>query len=132
MAYLIEFKTALFDPAVEPPNPINPIAGQSILVWIRDNVLPEANEPDYEDWGWYTEVDFQGLRYLIGGICFAPEEGSAESTLDWMVQVHKHQSLMDKLLGRNKIQASDALAAKIASAIRAQPRFTDVRESTDA
>ena len=38
MAQLISFGTSLFDPGNERPNPINPIAGKSILIRLRTSL----------------------------------------------------------------------------------------------
>ena len=131
MPILIEFKTAKFDVSAEPPNRINPIRGHSILVWLRERVIPHATEPDSEDWGWYSEVDFEGSNYLIGSICHDSDEGSADSLRDWMIQIHKQRSIADKALGRNKIHTGDPLASAILAALRADPAFVDVQEHLD-
>jgi hypothetical protein len=60
MAHLITFTTARFDTTKEPPNPINPIAGQGVLTWLRAELLRahyRVSEPATEDWGWYMNVD---------------------------------------------------------------------------
>lgn len=132
MAHLIEFKTTRFDPSKEPPNPINPIAGRSVLVWLRENLLPTATEPSHEDWGWYMDVQYEGTWYLIGSICFEHKEDSVGPEYDWMLQIHKNRSFLDKVLGRNKIQINDPLVTKIVRAIRADSTITDIEEKTDA
>jgi hypothetical protein len=132
MAHLIEFRTSRFDPSKEPPNPINPIAGQSVLVWLRESVLPNATEPDFEDWGWYTEVESEGAWYMVGSICFEQREGSVGPERDWMLQIHRHRSFLDRVLGRNKLQVNDPLVAKVVGALRADPAFAQVEEKADA
>jgi len=55
MAHLITFRTAKFDIRRETPNPINPIAGESVLPWLRESLKSrgyEADSPGTEDWGW--------------------------------------------------------------------------------
>ena len=132
MAYVIELRTSKFDPAAEPPNRINPIAGRSILEWLRQHVVPDATEPDCEDWGWYMEVTFEGANYLIGGACVDAEADSVDQMRTWMIQIHKHRSLTDRLFGRNKIQAGDRLAAKIVAALRSDPGFVQVQGTNGA
>jgi hypothetical protein len=132
MAYLVEFKTARFDPSKEPPNPINPIAGQSALVWLREKVLPTATEPDHEDWGWYIEVEYKGARYLVGSICFEKNDGAVGLERDWMFQIHRNRSFVDKALGRNKMQVNDPLVARVVGALRADSSFTGIEEKADA
>jgi hypothetical protein len=132
MAHLIGFKTSKFDPFQEPPNPINPIHGRSILEWLRTHVIPGAIEPDCEDWGWYTEVEFQGASYLVGGICFMPDEGESAPPYEWLLQIHKNRRFMEKLLGRNKLLQGDPLVTTIAAAIRSEEEFVEVEERADA
>ena len=113
MARVISFTTDRFDVSKEPPNPVNPIAGRSVLVWLREELAKagyRSTEPDTEDWGWYIDVEDGGASYLVGA------SGDAEAAgpdVEWVVQVHKHRSLADKLLGRNKMDADDGLFALI-------------------
>lgn len=50
---VIRFFTAKFDIAAERANPINPIAGESLLRWLCDRAEPtlSVSEPEPEDWG---------------------------------------------------------------------------------
>ena len=135
MALLISFKTSLFDPGKERPNPINPIAGESVLIWLRDNAFGSqfvSTEPDAEDWGWYTEVTAGGSAYLVGASGqFEDEEGSGKVDLEWMIQVEKQRSLKQKILGRNKLQSDDVLVAAILGAVKRDPAFSDVQMESD-
>ena len=59
MAHVVSFRSNKFDVSAETPNPINPIAGQSVLTWLRAELAKAqytATEPDTEDWGWYIDV----------------------------------------------------------------------------
>ena len=132
MAYIIEFTTSKFDPRQEPPNPINPIPGQSVLVWLRQTVLPDASEPGCEDWGWYTEVQREGCSYLIGGVCLLPDDESLDVRHEWLIQVHKRRPFMDRLTGRNKLDAADPVVSNIMAALCADPAFSDIREQANA
>lgn len=136
MAALISFRTSRFDPATERPNPINPIAGESVLVWIRENVLSStdrATEPDVEDWGWYIDVEAGDSRYLVGACGESDEdERSAQSEREWMVQIHKVRSFKEKLLGRNKMKSDDPFVLALVAAFRSDEAFTDVQVDADA
>ena len=69
MAHVVSFSTGKFDVSTETPNPINPIAGQSILKWLRAELAKAqytATEPDTEDWGWYIDVTGNDGSYLVG------------------------------------------------------------------
>ena len=132
MAHLVSFRTARFDVRAEDRNPTNPIAGQSVLNWRRvelGKAKYTATEPDTEDWGWYIDVQGEGVSYLVGAS--ADAEGTTPD-VEWVIQVHKHRSLKDKLLGRNKIAADDPLVVLIAGLVRADPQFSDISVESDA
>src|SRR5262245_31959649 len=97
MAHLISFTTDRFDVSGETPNAINPIAGQSVLRWLREELLRaqyRVTEPETDDWGWYIYVKSAAASYLVGA---SAETGDATPTFAWMVQVHTERSMTDKL-----------------------------------
>src|SRR5580765_7286326 len=103
MAHVISFTTDRFDISAERPNSINPIAGQSVLLWLREELSRaqyRVTEPDTEDWGWYIDVETTAASYLVGA---SGEAVDPTPTFAWVVQVHKERSMTDKLLGRNKM-----------------------------
>ena len=121
MAFVIAFRTARFDVSEEPPNPINLIAGKSVLEWLRP-ALAEAGyrstEPGTEDWGWYMDAEGPGGAYLVGAS--ADANGTATEA-EWVVQVHRSRSMKDKLLGRNKLTTGDPLCSLIERLVRTEP-----------
>jgi putative acetyltransferase len=126
MAHVISFRTARFDTSMETPNPINPIAGQSILNWLREelaNAGYRCSHPDAEDWGWYIDVEGHGATYLVGAS--ADAEGEAGDR-DWTIQVHKNRSFREKLLGGNRMTTDDPLSALIERLVRADSQHQQV------
>ena len=126
MAILISFTTKKFDASKETPNPINPIAGQGLLSWLRKELVKaswQVAEPDAEDWGWYMMTQKSGASYLVGA---SGEISDGTPTTDWIVQIHKKRSLLEKLTGRNEQTDDDLLAGEIASIIRRDASFTKV------
>jgi len=127
MAHVISFTTDRFDVAKEKPNPINPIAGQAVLQWLREELAAayySSTEPKTEDWGWYIYVQGVGGSYLVGA-SGQPEPPSRE--IEWVVQIHKQRSLVDKLTGTNRMTAGDPLSALLESMVRGRKEFRDVR-----
>lgn len=127
MAHLITFRTAKFDPRAEPENPINPIAGHALLVWLRAALRDrgvECGEPDAEDWGWYFDASSHGATYLVGAS--GDPEPTSDGVIDWTIQLHRHRSLSDKLSGRNAHAADDALTSLVERLIRDEPAFSGV------
>ncbi|HEX3880215.1 MAG TPA: hypothetical protein VHW24_24705 [Bryobacteraceae bacterium] len=62
MARVLRFYTAAFDVTKERPNPINPIPGESLLLWLREKAkgLVEISAPDSEDWVWVRLCGMEG------------------------------------------------------------------------
>ena len=132
MAHVVSFRSSKFDVSAETPNPINPIAGQSVLTWLRAELAKAqytATEPDTEDWGWYIDVTGNDGSYLVGAS--ADADGSTPN-VEWVIQVHKHRSFTDKVFGRNKMAADDSLAALIERIVRADPQISEVSVDREA
>ena len=109
MDQAIHFKTSMFDVSKERKNPINPIYGISLLEWLREelNDQLEIAEPYAEDWGWCSEVEYEGSHYLLGACAYFEEGDDPTSEIEWVFQVDKYRSLKEKLLGKNKMSTSD-------------------------
>jgi hypothetical protein len=124
MACVIRFTTALFDVTQERPNPINPIAGESLLLWLRERAQPalQVSPPEAEDWGWYAAVDWQARAYLLGAS--ASDDEGAER--EWVLQIEKQRSLKEKVMGREKMTADDACAQFFLRLLRAESGFSGV------
>ena len=132
VAFLVHFTTSRFDVAAETPNPINPIAGQGVLLWIAARIASHgyrSSAPDAEDWGWYMDVTRDESRYLVGA---SGEDDAPDAPVEWVVQIHPHRSFKDRLLGRNKPSPDDPLFALIERLARDEPDFTQVETDVDA
>ena len=132
MPHVLSFKTARFDVSAETPNRINPIAGESVLLWRRSELSKaghKASEPDTEDWGWYINVKMSGASYLIGA---SADPQTTHSDLEWVLQIEKRRSVQDKLLGRNKMAPDDQLAALIETLLRADDTIKHLSVDRDA
>ena len=124
MARVIRFSTAKFDVSKERPNPINPIPGESLLLWLQDQAKPhvEVTDPDAEDWGWYAFVEWKGRQYMLGSSASDEENGQRE----WILQVVKQRSAKEKLLGREKMGADDDCAQFFQHFLEQERSFTAV------
>ena len=127
----ISFRTSKFDVSKETPNPVNPIAGEGVLQWLRQELARsdwQATEPDHEDWGWYIDVIGHGSSYLVG----ASGEPETESpSMEWILQISKTRTLKEKLLGRNQMTPGDPLVALVERIIRAEREITQVEVSRE-
>ena len=128
MARVIRFITEKFDVSKERPNPINPIPGESLLVWLRERAQSRVRltEPDAEDWGWYSYADWNGRQYLIGA-SVSDDEGERE----WILQIDKQRSIKEKLLGREAMAADDECAAYFLALLEAEPAFKSLSVDTN-
>ena len=124
MAEVIRFKTRMFDVTKERPNPINPIRGESLLLWLaqktKDN--PSISQPDTEDWGWYAHVDWHGRSYMLGACAYDEENGPNE----WVLQIEKQRSLMERLRGKETMNPEDECVKFFLELIKAEPEFSEV------
>jgi hypothetical protein len=126
MPHLISFTTKKFDATKETPNPINPIAGESVLAWIRGELTKtgwDVSEPDAEDWGWYMIAQRSGTSYLVGA---SGEMAGDTPPSDWIVQIHKQRTFVQKLTGKNKMTDSDTLSSEIEALVRRSEEFKNV------
>lgn len=61
--------------------------------------------------------------YLVGT---SADLDDSTPEIEWMVQVEKHRSLKDKVLGQNKMAADDRLVAVIGAIVRSVPELAEV------
>ena len=128
MARVIRLTTDKFDVSKERANPINPIAGESLLLWLREKATPRAllTEPDAEDWGWYSYVDWDGRQYLLGASA-SDDDGERK----WILQIEKDRSIKEKMLGREAMTADDECAKFFQGLLEAEPAFKAVSADPD-
>jgi hypothetical protein len=130
-AHVITFRSDRFDAAVEPPNPINPIAGESVLRWLREPLGRsgyEVTEPQPEDWGWYIGVSGPGGAYLVGA---SADAEAGPGPVDWTLQIHKPRSLRDRITGANRLATDDPLSGLIERLVRDGAAAADVEVDRD-
>ena len=124
MAAVIRFTTNAFDVTRERKNPINPIYGESLLLWLRQQTMgriPMAR-PEPEDWGWYSDLEWNGRAYMLGAVSMDGENGQRE----WVLQIVKHRTIKEKLLRRERMGPEDECAEFFRRILAAEPRFSDV------
>jgi len=129
MNQAIHFKTSLFDVTKERENPINPIFGLSLLDWLRNEFADELSitDPEAEDWGWYSEIEFKDNFYLIGSCVLIEEDEALAGDIEWVSQIEKKRSIKEKLLGRNKMLPSDPCLTYFKELFEKQPEFKEVQ-----
>ena len=129
MHVAISFKTAMFDLSKEHENMINPIYGESFLIWLKEQFDGEfsVTAPFMEDWGWYCNVLYQGQKYLVGSSVFIEEDDNPESELKkWLIQIDKHRSFIEILLRKAHISETDEFVLLLKSKLEAEPKIQSV------
>ena len=131
MTQVVTFTSSQFDAAAETPNPINSIAGESVLNWLRDKLHTigyQVTTPATEDWGWYIYVKDGENSYLVG----ASSDLAQPAPREWTIQIHRERSLTDRLFRRNTLADTDALSARIEAFIRESGGAQDVHVDRSA
>lgn len=130
MTVVLRFNTDAFDVKLERENPINPIPGESLLIWLNSKLGPRTmlTDPDAEDWGWFSYVEWAGSRYMLGSSA-SEEEGSER---EWVLQIVRQRTWKDKLLGRGKATAGDPCVKAITELIAKESRFTQLTVESEA
>jgi hypothetical protein len=108
----IEFGSTYFDVEHEPPNDINPVKGQSFLVWLGPLLESEGyvvEGPYTEDWGWYSRARTASGRYIIGAM--AMPEGN--TYVAWYTHVRRERSLAEVLRRKGRITQDDLIVRLI-------------------
>ena len=128
MSFAISFKTSKFDVSKEDENPINPIVGQSLLLWLKQELKGELDidEPDSEDWGWYSDINWNNRTYMLGASACYEEGDNPTSELEWVFQVHKDRSFKEKLLGKEKMTKEDDCLLFFKSKLESEPSFNSI------
>ena len=124
----ISFKTSKFDVSTENKNPINPIYGESLLKWLKQDLDSEfeITEPDVKDWGWYSHIVWKGREYMLGASAFYEEGDDPTSELEWIFQIDKQRTLKEKLLGKEKISCNDECVLFLKSKLEAESDINSV------
>lgn len=107
MTRVLRFHTAVFDVTKERPNPVNPIPGESLLLWLieQGDGAVKISTPAAEDWGWYSYAEWDGRKYLLGA-----SEEEEDGQREWVLQIDKQRSVKEKLQGRAKMSHDDECA----------------------
>jgi hypothetical protein len=115
---VIHFQSRIFNLDAEPENPI---PGASLLDWLGRHI-PGMSAPAPEDWGWYSHVELDGRRYLIGACAHASPDGNHE----WVLQIDKVRSFKEKLFGQARMTTRDPCFSSMHGLIQQEPGFTAI------
>ncbi len=129
MCCAIFFKTSKFDVSRERENPINSVYGHSLLDWLGEKLKDQVDmtAPDAEDWGWYSYLEWQGRKYLLGASVHYPVPTCSTGDLEWVFQIDKQRSLMEKILGKEQMNRNDSCVMFFKKIFEACPDIKEIR-----
>ncbi|HAS6883033.1 TPA: hypothetical protein ACPV0H_004681 [Vibrio parahaemolyticus] len=128
MHIVFSFKTSMFNVTTENKNPINPIYGESLLKWLKQEVGSEftISEPEAEDWGWCCYIFWGNRQYMLGALTYYEEGDDPTIEQEWIFQIVKHRTLMEKLLRKENISSQDECVLFLKSKFEAEPRINSI------
>lgn len=108
--------TAFVDSAETLAQNVNGIVGESLAVWLAGELRKrglDAGATWAEDHGWDFSLVHAGAKYLCACSIMEDEPPAREGH----VIVHKSRTMMDRLTGRGKLAADDAVVAAVQDAL---------------
>lgn len=116
----ITFETDRFNLSEEKENFINPCCfGEDFALWLKPHLEAEGifvSDIYQEDWGWEISCKYEGNSYYLG-LGGTPEaEGTNRGK--WRVIFSKRRSLIQSLLGKNKLSAKEPIIKAVTNIIK--------------
>lgn len=117
------FTTAAFlDSAETRAETVNDIVGHTLATWLSGALKAagmNASDVWAEDHGWAFSIEHGGARYMCA-CSLVTEDGPP---FEGHVVLAKHRSVWERVTGRNRFAADDAMAAQVLGILKAH---TDV------
>jgi len=95
--------------------------GEDLSEWLVAHLPAAGIEADIicmEDFGWANLAVYRGASYLMCVSGNSDEDPTRPDQGEWHVMLERQRGFLDKLLGRNRIDVSDPIVAKISEALR--------------
>jgi hypothetical protein len=126
----ILFKTSRFNLSKVGKHFINPCCfGEDLATWLRINLTDkgvETRQPYQEDWGWELPVTHGSDLYFL---CMSGNADTPSTNVDegeWRIIVEKQRTLWERLSGKGKITASDAIVSLIEEILADEPTIRTI------
>ncbi len=117
--YMIVFETDIFNLSKPKASYINECCyGDDTAAWLKGELAKHgimASEPGDEDWGWYIHVHHKGSFFV--GIAGTPHKNPSGDLGEWRIMIKKRRSLVEMLLGRNRVSEGDEIVSIVKSII---------------
>jgi hypothetical protein len=124
MMHVVRFFTAMFDVSLERPNPVQPVAGESLLLWLRERAPSDVEMafPVPGDAGWHSSVNWRERSYIIGATAVDEVNGEWE----WVLQSQGERSDSDSLSGQVRVSGGDECVEYIQRLMESKPSFEEL------
>ncbi|WDS35445.1 hypothetical protein [Pseudoxanthomonas sp.] len=90
--------------------------GEDFSKWLVAELSGTGVDSDIicmEDFGWANIAEYQGITYLMCVAGNSDEDAARPDYGEWHVMLERSRTFMQKLLGKNKISASDPIIGKV-------------------
>lgn len=118
----ITFRTDKFNLSVVGSDFINDCCfGEDLSRWLASELPSAGIVADVicmEDFGWANLAECQGAPYLMCVAGNSDEDPANPNCGEWHVMLERERTLVQKLLGRNRISRSDPIVGKVARLLR--------------
>ena len=103
---------------------VNNLEGHALAAWLQAQFRAaaiDASDIWPEDHGWDFTIAHQGAKYT----CACAREADGPGPAEAQITLHKSRSLLDRLLGRNRLDAADPIAGALRTALHGQTALTE-------
>jgi hypothetical protein len=95
--------------------------GEDLSHWLVPALAAHGVEADVvcmEDFGWTNSASHAGASYLVCVSGNGAGDASRPDYGQWHVMIERDRTLMQKILGRNRLSATDPVVQKVAQILR--------------
>lgn len=108
--------------------------GEDMAAWLAEELAKDGfftDPPEQEDWGWCFALTHHKDTYFFA--ISGDNDGHAEmpNQGEWRISIHKTRSVMDRLMGRNRLAGNDPVTVAVERILVNQPdmKITDIESS---
>jgi len=124
------FDTERFNLSEVKPHFINDCCfGEDFSNWLSQQLEFEnisTTESFQEDWGWAFYIKYNNQEYLIGVNGISNNITNKKNVGQWRVMIDKKRSLIEKLLGKNKMASNEQIIIILYEILNKEKSFTDL------
>lgn len=104
--------------------------GEDFAQWLRQRLSLEGVSVEdewQEDWGWQMGAAVGMTNYLIGVSGMVDDSSNDPNQGEWRIMIEKQRSLLEKVLGKNKMDSHDEMVARVRKLALHEDSFANLR-----